>query len=40
AAMSAGVDPIHLGVVITFQAALGSATPPFGVDIFTASAVF
>lgn len=40
AAMSAGVDPIHLGVIITFQAALGSATPPFGVDIFTASAVF
>ncbi|WP_100400097.1 TRAP transporter large permease [Bacillus sp. FJAT-44742] len=40
AAMQAGVDPVHLGVVITFQAALGSATPPFGVDIFTASAVF
>lgn len=39
-AMSAGVDPIHLGVVITLQAAIGSATPPFGVDIFTASAVF
>lgn len=39
-AMAAGVDPVHLGVVITFQAALGSATPPFGVDIFTASAVF
>ncbi|MFB4163128.1 TRAP transporter large permease [Alteribacillus sp. JSM 102045] len=40
AAQQAGVDPVHLGVVITFQAALGSATPPFGVDIFTASAVF
>ncbi len=39
-AQQAGVDPIHLGVIITFQAALGSATPPFGVDIFTASAVF
>lgn len=39
-AMTAGVDPVHLGVVIVFQAALGSATPPFGVDIFTASAVF
>lgn len=35
-----GIDPIHLGIIITFQAALGSATPPFGVDIFTASAVF
>lgn len=40
AAMQSVVDPIHLGIVITFQAALGSATPPFGVDIFTASAVF
>lgn len=40
AAEAAGVDPIHLGILITFQAALGSATPPFGVDIFTASAVF
>lgn len=39
-AFEAGIDPVHLGVVITFQAALGSATPPFGVDIFTASAVF
>ncbi|SFE94937.1 TRAP transporter large permease [Alteribacillus iranensis] len=40
AAMDAGIDPVHLGVIVTFQAALGSATPPFGVDIFTASAVF
>ncbi|SFP51707.1 TRAP transporter large permease [Salibacterium halotolerans] len=40
AATAAGVDPVHLGVIVTFQAALGSATPPFGVDIFTASAVF
>ncbi|WP_163580426.1 TRAP transporter large permease [Gracilibacillus saliphilus] len=40
AAEQAGVDLIHLGIIITFQAALGSATPPFGVDIFTASAVF
>lgn len=39
-AMSAGIDPVHLGVVIVLQAAIGSATPPFGVDIFTASAVF
>jgi len=39
-AMQAGIDPVHLGVVIVLQAAIGSATPPFGVDIFTASAVF
>lgn len=40
AAMQAGVDPIHLGIIITLQAAIGSATPPFGCDIFTACAVF
>lgn len=39
-AETAGIDPVHLGIIVTFQAALGSATPPFGVDIFTASAVF
>lgn len=39
-AMRAGIDPIHLGVLITLQAAIGSATPPFGCDIFTACAVF
>jgi tripartite ATP-independent transporter DctM subunit len=39
-AMAAGIDPITLGVIITLQAAIGSATPPFGCDIFTASAVF
>ncbi|UOQ44169.1 TRAP transporter large permease [Halobacillus salinarum] len=39
-AMNAGIDPVALGVIITLQAAIGSATPPFGVDIFTAIAVF
>lgn len=35
-----GIDPILVGVLITLQAAIGSATPPFGCDIFTAVAVF
>lgn len=35
-----GIDPIHLGVLITLNAAIGSATPPFGVDLFTACAIF
>lgn len=39
-AMKAGVDPIALGVIVTLQAAIGSATPPFGCDIFTAIAIF
>lgn len=38
--VSTGLDPIHVGVIVTLQAAIGSATPPFGCDIFTAIAVF
>ncbi|EKF75873.1 TRAP-type C4-dicarboxylate transport system large permease [Alcanivorax hongdengensis A-11-3] len=37
---SANLDPVHVGVIVTLQAAIGSATPPFGCDIFTAIAVF
>jgi TRAP-type C4-dicarboxylate transport system permease large subunit len=36
----AGIDPILVGAIVTLQAAIGSATPPFGCDIFTASAIF
>ncbi len=35
-----GVDPILLGTLVTLQAAIGSATPPFGCDIFTAQLIF
>lgn len=35
-----GLDPVHVGIIVTLQAAIGSATPPFGCDIFTAVAVF
>jgi tripartite ATP-independent transporter DctM subunit len=37
---SAGIDPVLVGVIITLQVAIGSATPPFGCDIFTAIAIF
>jgi tripartite ATP-independent transporter DctM subunit len=37
---AAGIDPVLVGVIVTLQAAIGSATPPFGCDIFTAIAVF
>ena len=37
---AAGIDPVLVGVIITLQVAIGSATPPFGVDIFTAIAIF
>ncbi|MFT7670430.1 MAG: C4-dicarboxylate transporter DctM subunit [Planctomycetota bacterium] len=39
-AASAGVDPVLVGTVVTMQVAIGSATPPFGCDIFTAMATF
>jgi tripartite ATP-independent transporter DctM subunit len=35
-----GVDPVLVGVLVTLQMAIGSATPPFGCDIFTAIAIF
>lgn len=38
--VSSGVDPILLGTLVTLQAAIGSATPPFGCDIFTAQLIF
>jgi tripartite ATP-independent transporter DctM subunit len=35
-----GLDPVLVGTIIVLQVAIGSATPPFGCDIFTAIAVF
>ncbi|HIB67044.1 MAG TPA: TRAP transporter large permease [Phycisphaerales bacterium] len=39
-ALAVGMDPVLTGVLVTLQVAIGSATPPFGCDIFTAIAVF
>ena len=36
----AGVDPVFLGALVALQCAIGSATPPFGCDIFTAQLIF
>lgn len=38
--VSAGVNPVLLGTLVTLQCAIGSATPPFGCDIFTAQLIF
>ena len=35
-----GLDPVLVGILITLQVAIGSATHPFGCDIFTAIAIF
>jgi tripartite ATP-independent transporter DctM subunit len=37
---ASGLDPVLVGIMITLQVAIGSATPPFGCDIFTAIAIF
>ncbi len=34
-----GVDPVHFGIIVTVNTAVGLVTPPFGVCLFTASAV-
>lgn len=39
-ALAAGIDLVHLGIIITLQVAIGSGTPPFGTSIFTCSAIF
>lgn len=37
---ASGLDPVHVGTLVVLQAAIGSATPPFGCDLFTAIAIF
>lgn len=36
---SIGVDPIHLGIILVYNLEIGMFTPPFGVGVFTVSAV-
>lgn len=35
-----GLDNVLVGTIVTLQAAIGSTTPPFGCNIFTAIAIF
>jgi C4-dicarboxylate transporter, DctM subunit len=38
-AMKYGVDPVHFGVILTTNMAIGMFTPPFGLNLFVASEV-
>ncbi|MFC6487172.1 TRAP transporter large permease [Nitratireductor sp. GCM10026969] len=38
-AVSLGVDPVHFGIVMTVNLAIGMFTPPFGLNIFVAQSV-
>ncbi|KAA0256909.1 TRAP transporter large permease subunit [Deferribacter autotrophicus] len=39
AAVKLGIDPIHLGVIITVNMEIGMLTPPVGLNLFVASGV-
>ncbi|QPC86238.1 TRAP transporter large permease subunit [Mesorhizobium sp. NBSH29] len=38
-AISLGIDPIHFGIVMTVNLAIGMFTPPFGLNLFVAQSV-
>lgn len=38
-AMALGVDPVHLGVVVIANLAIGMYTPPFGINIFVTQTI-
>jgi C4-dicarboxylate transporter DctM subunit len=38
-ALQFGIDPVHLGLIMIVNLALGMITPPFGVNLFAAAAV-
>ena len=38
-AVAFGVDPVHFGIIMVINLALGMITPPFGVNLFAASAI-
>ena len=38
-AVSMGIDPVHLGLVVTLTACTSMITPPFGYDLFVTSSL-
>jgi C4-dicarboxylate transporter DctM subunit len=39
-AHAAGVHPIHFGIIVTVNLAIGLFMPPFGLNLFTSHALF
>lgn len=37
--LQVGIDPVHLGIVLTVNGAIGMFTPPFGLNLFVASSL-
>lgn len=40
AALKVGIDPIHLGAIISLNVAIGMISPPFGMNLFVGMATF
>ena len=38
-AVSFGIDPVHFGVVVVMNFAIGMVTPPYGITLFVASSI-
>lgn len=38
-ALSYGIDPVHLGIIMVVNGAIGMFTPPFGLNLFVATGV-
>ncbi|KHF39464.1 TRAP transporter large permease [Halalkalibacter okhensis] len=38
-AIALGIDPVHLGVIMIFNLAIGMYTPPFGINIFVTQGI-
>lgn len=39
-AMHVGIDPVHLGAILTLNLAIGMISPPFGINLFVGVATF
>lgn len=39
-AVALGVDPVHFGIILVTNLAIGMMTPPFGITLFTSARVF
>jgi len=35
-----GIDPVHFGIILATNLAIGMLTPPFGITLFTSARVF
>ena len=39
-AIQYGIDPIHFGLIVVMNLAIGMITPPYGITLYVAAAIF